>query len=273
MFGQVTWGFWSLGQAVKSLGRDRVWVPFAAYAGLQLALLAALTNFYVWPLSAVLVPLLRSGLGEATLHYPFHFLALPAAWTRIGVAVDLLLGGCVMGWTYMLLMRSGGAKGDRARAVIGRWWAFALARIPFAAALVVLLIWIPDRVVGGETGLGGNALRLFRVGIVAAAVGLEGLYILIPFFLLRDSLLKSLKDGLGFVLRYPLAVYLIVAVPTLLHVPLLWLLGRSQVLIYRMAPETVGWLLALNLALAGVTSYVAVVGAGRFHETVRSRVE
>jgi hypothetical protein len=268
MLNQISWSLWSLGQAFRSIGRERVWIPFAVFCGIQVFVLLVLANFYIWPVSLVLVPVLRSALGEAAVHYPFNLLAMPLVWTRLALVLDLLLLGVVIGWTYALLVRSGEAGGG-ARLVWRRWWAFALARLPFEVALVAVLILLPKWLVGGEEGLGGNSLRVFRVVTMGIAVGLEALFLLVPLFLLRDSMLRSLRDGIGFFLKFPVAMYLLVAIPSLAHVPLIWLLGRSSYLANHLAPEIVGWLLFLNIIVSGLAGYLSTVGAGRLHGVVR----
>ncbi|MBD3336052.1 MAG: hypothetical protein GF355_11110 [Candidatus Eisenbacteria bacterium] len=268
MLAQVSWSLWSLGQGVRSIGRDRIWLPFAALFALQVLLLLTLTNFFAWPISLVMVPIVRATLGETALHYPYNFLALPFAWSRLAIVVDVALSGFVMAWTYRLFLRSRGEEPPDSRRRLRSWWRFAVARIPFQLALVLVLILTPSWVRGGEDGLGGNALRLFRAATLAVSIGIEALFLYVPFQLLRERLGPSLRDGIAFAGRYPVAVFLLVGLPALAHIPFLWILGRTHLLVQRMAPETVGWLVLANLFLAAVTSYVAVVGAGHFRTAV-----
>ncbi|MBU1699968.1 MAG: hypothetical protein KJ970_12120 [Candidatus Eisenbacteria bacterium] len=268
MWAQISWSFWGLWQAIRSLGRKRLWIPYALLFVVQFFFLLALTNFYRWPFSSVLSPLLRSELGEGAMHYPYNFLALPFEWSRLAVVTDLLFAGLVMGWTYHLVIRSEGITRTLTRSVFKSWWAFILTRLPIQLGLVFVLILLPQMVMG-DGGLGGNRLRLFRLGLLFVSITLEAIYLFIPLILLREGAVRAFREGISFSVRHPIISFLLVAIPAMLHLPLLWILGRSQLLIDRMAPEAVGWVVALNILLASFTGYLVVVAAGKIHTAIQ----
>jgi hypothetical protein len=266
MLGQIWWGLWALGQALRSLGRERLWVPVLVFLLLQALLLLTLLFFPYWPLSALLVPVLRTMVGEGALHYPFFFLALPVVWTRLALVLDLLLGAFVMGWIYWLAAASDPEVRRRVPTwgrLLRRIGLFALARLPFQILLVVLLLMLPRWVPVGDEGLHGNALRLFRAGILLAAVGVEASFLLVPRALLSSGLRQAWRSALARFRELPLSHYLLVAIPTLLHLPILWALGRTQLVVYYVAPEMVAWILLTGMIVAALTTYLSVVGADR----------
>ena len=75
--------------ALRALGRPQVREPFFVVGGLQLILLLALGNFHAVALAGFLAPVVRALGGEAALHYPDHFWALPEIYRSANTAFGI----------------------------------------------------------------------------------------------------------------------------------------------------------------------------------------
>lgn len=267
MMGQLNLTLWAWIESVRGLRQRAVWTPFLVMALAQGAVLLLLTQFYRPWISWFLAPLVRRLGGEATLHYPQIYVALPALFSETNLVTDWVLGSFLFGVAYLLIWRfASGIPGRGSWNAAGSaFWKLFLMRLPAVLMVLVIYDFVP-RWVGAATGeLHGSALRMIRLADFLAAVIVEGLLLYAPLYLLvgRRSVGRSLRESLVLAGRTPLATALVVMTPNLVQIPLSAVLRRSGDVVNNLVPEAVGWSVAGAIVIYVAVNYLAIAAAVR----------
>jgi hypothetical protein len=270
---QISLLLWSWIETIRNFGRWRLWGPFLVFWAVQACSILLLTQFYQPILATVLVPLLRLLGGDAILHYPVFYLALPSVFTVVALLLDLLIGSWTLAAAFLLFWQADrpaepfqGAFGRAGRAY-GR---LILARLPLVLLLVLLLFGLPRMLLGGSTELPGSTLRTIRYGSVLIGSILEGLFLYAPLAILVEGrrVGDALRRSFALAARIPLATLGAVLVPNLIQIPVSAIFRRSDVIVRNLTPEVIVWVLLGTAVLYAVSAFFAV-GAGarlfRFH--------
>lgn len=270
---QISLLLWSWIETIRNFGRWRLWGPFLVFWAVQACSILLLTQFYQPILATVLVPFLRLLGGDAILHYPVFYLALPSVFTVVALFLDLLIGSWTLAAAFLLFWQADrpaepfqGAFGRAGRAY-GR---LVLARLPLMLLLVLLLFGLPRMLLGGSTELPGSTLRTIRYGSVLIGSILEGLFLYAPLAILVEGrrVSDALRRSFALAARIPLATLGAVLVPNLIQIPVSAVFRRSDVIVRNLTPEVIVWVLLGTAVLYAVSAFFAV-GAGarlfRFH--------
>jgi hypothetical protein len=277
---QISLLLWSWIETIRNFGRWRLWGPFLVLWAVQAGSILLLTQFYQPLLAPVLVPVLRlvgrilGPLGgDPILHYPFFYLALPSVFTVVALFLDLFVGSWTLAVAFLLFWQADrpaepfqGAFGRAARV----YTRLVLARLPLVLLLVLLLFGLPRMLLGGASDLPGSTLRTIRYGSVLIGSILEGLFLFAPLAILVEGkgVGGALRRSLALAGRIPLATLGAVLIPNLIQIPVSAVFRRSDVIVQRLTPEVMVWVL-LGTALLYAVSAFFMVGAGarlfRFH--------
>ncbi len=250
--GQALW------RTLRRMGTGRLWVPWLALGVVQALVLLALVSFARPWLAWALAPLVRAGAGEAALHYPDFFRALPGLYERTDLVVTALVGAVLTGWSVALFAGCwrGGSPGA------GVAWAEVAPR-----ALTLVLVQLPFNVLAFALssalghlleGRAGMTLRAGQVAGLGAMVVLQALFLYLPALVVleRRSLAAAFAALPRTWSRGFWAGLLVGAAALLPLLPLDALGGRIGLIVGRGTPELAAALVALNLLVGLVVSFL-----------------
>lgn len=248
----------ALWRTLRRMGSARLWTPWLVLGLVQALVLAALTAFARPWLAWALAPLVRAGAGEAALHYPDFFRALPLLYDRADLVVAALVGSIVTGWSVALF--ASGWRG--ARPAVGEGW-FRVA--PRSLALV--LVQLPFNVLAFGLSVAVGHLLAGRVGMTlraGQAAGLGAMVVLQALFLYLPAMVVLERRGLGAAFAALPRTWargfwaaLVVGAAALLPLLPLDVLGRrTDLLVGRGTPELVVGLVILDLLVGLLVSFL-----------------
>ncbi len=270
---QISLLLWSWIETTRNFGRWRLWAPFFVFWVVQAGAILLLTQFYQPPFALFLVPLLRLLGGDAILHYPIFYLALPSVFTVVALFLDLLVGAWTLATAFLLFWQADRpAEPSRgAFRMAGKAYGrLVLARLPLVVLLVVLLFGLPRLLLGGSSDIPGSTLRTIRYGSVLIGSILEGLFLYAPLAILVEgrSVGGALRRSFSLAARVPFATLGAVLIPNLIQIPVSAVFRRTDTIVRNLAPEVVIWILLAAAVLYAMSAFFAV-GAGarlfRFH--------
>jgi hypothetical protein len=200
------------------------------------------------PLSIVLAPVIRAFWGEQFLHYPVNFLLLPKLFGYGKNAIDFSLGVILTGMAMTMIAQAeqrtqpswwfGLKKGVRRYIRLVLIWA-----VTFAAALLTAkvfshyagpLLHSRKLLTGGEFLLGMLMQMLFVFAFPAVIIE-------------NKKTFRALGRSLAFFKSHFLETAVLVAVPSLLFLPVLYAYARLPFLMERYFPEMTLYVLALRI--------------------------
>jgi hypothetical protein len=259
---QVTLAGQALWQTLRRMGAGRLWVPWLVLGAVQGLVLLALAGFaHPW-MAWALAPLVRAGAGEAALHYPDFFRALPSLYARADLVVVALPGAILAGWSVALFAaRWRGAPlapGATWTAVAPRALTLVLVQLPFNVLALVLSVGI-GRLLEGRVGV---ALRLGELAGLGGMVVLQALLLYLPAVVVLER--RGLRGAFAALPRTWVrgfwAGLVLGAVALLPLLPFDALGQRVGLLVDRGTPELAAWLAALQL-LAGLAVSFVLAGS------------
>jgi hypothetical protein len=252
--------FDALGGARAPLRDPGVWVPFALFALLQALILLAMAMFTTPWLAPVMVPVLRSLGGDASLHYPLHLVGLPAVYQRLYLPLVASVGFSL--WTlavWKLVDHHTYGAERRARAFRPLLLHTVSVGVLFVATSV-LVSWAAASVVGPRTpAMVGRAVMLVSIVLVAT---LQTFLVYAPVALrLRGgNAWGALRTSARYARRNFLATALLIVTVLLVHMPVDFLLARADRVAARFSPETVLELMLVSVLLEMFTAYILFAG-------------
>jgi hypothetical protein len=252
----------ALWHTLRRMGDGRLWAPWLALGAVQGLVLVGLANFaHPW-VAWALAPLVRASAGEAALHYPEFFRALPALYVRADLVVVALLGAILTGWSVVLF--SGRWRGEPAAP--GAAWAdiapraltLVLAQLPFNVLALALSTGI-GRLLEGRVGM---ALRLGELAGLVGMVVLQALFLYVPALVVLER--RGLRGAFSALPRTWARGFwagLVLGAAALLPLLPADALGqRAGLLVDRGTPELTAWLAAVQL-LAGLAVSFLLAGS------------
>ena len=255
--GQALW------HTLRRLGAGRLWAPWLALGAVQALVLAALVGFARPWLAWALAPLVRAGGGEAALHYPDFFRALPYLYSRADLVVAATAGAVLTGWSVALFAARW--RGEPVRP--GAGWATVAPR-----ALTLVLAQLPINLLAFALSAGIARLLAGRVGMtlrLGELLGLGAMVVLQALFLYLPALVVLERRGLRAAFAaLPRAwsrgfwAGLVLGAAALLPLLPFGLLGqRADVMVGRGVPELTAWLTALQLVVGLVVWFLLAGGS------------
>jgi hypothetical protein len=249
--------FWTWKQAIQSCRRPATLLPFAGYAAVQLFVLASLVFFIYPPFSAIFMPLQRALYGEITLHYPNNYIVMPQMFETLNIVLSGVLGIWVIGRATVLFFSSNEAqRGKSVVKPIGRRY-FHLLGAWFGETLLALLViggfmWLSGKMPSASIYL--NTIRVFGVVGVSAIFAFSNALILIeekPFWVALPQSAKMFAS-------YALVTFFLVGLPTIMQLPIQFLLSNSAQIVRRLNPEMITVVIATGVFLAMLSNYFIV---------------
>ena len=252
---------WAVRSVFPLVRRGSLWLPFLLIAGVQSASLALLLAFG----RGAPIPFVGAGMrwtgGEAAVHYPFFYAAVPVFLARW----NLLLSACVFSLAtaaaVVLFAREWGVDpGAKPWAAAARRYPGILA-IGVVTALLSLLIFLAGQMIPAETLAVNRNLRWgTRVAILGAFLVVQSLLVYAyPWLVLKGRpWAQSLGESTRTALRLALPTLLVVGIPVLLLYPFDYLTGRADLFLTKLRPDLIGSVLFVKIVLEAVLGFFLV---------------
>jgi hypothetical protein len=234
--------------------------PFVFFALLQVVILLAMSMFTVPWLAPVMVPVMRTLGGEESLHYPIHFISLPAIYQRIYLPLVASVGFGF--WTFAVWKlvdghRYGTQRGRPPfRPMLGH---AMLIGVLFVGTSVLVSHGLSSLVTPKTPGMVVKLLLLVSVALTAA-VQTFLVYAPVALRLRGENAWRALRTGARYARRNFLSSALLITTVLLVHLPLDFLLARADRVAARFSPETVLQLMLGSVTLEMVTAFVLFAG-------------
>ncbi len=237
-----------------------VFVPFLAFALVQIVVLTLLAFFPSPELAPVMVPVVRFLGGEAALHYPAHFSLLPEVFHRVYIPLVALLGFALwtLGtWSMVDHHEVGQRIAPRARAaripdIILIGIVFTAATVLMGRAVGFVAAFLPARVPAAAVAVVGITL--------VAAVQTLLVYAPVVIRLRGVRAPGAVLTSARYARRHFGATALVVATVLVINAPVDILLANANRLVLRFTPEIVYQVMIVAIVLEAVTAYVLFAG-------------
>ena len=252
---------WSARSAFACSLRGRIWLPFLAIAALQLLTLGGLLNFHHAALAPLFMPIITGLAGSPATHYPNFYLALPLIFSRVTMALSVVLVCVMVGAAILLFAQAFGRAGHLPA------WKTAWKRYPSLLLATLLLsaclFGIPylSRLVPSDLLLGNGMVRwTVRGGLLFLSVLVQTLLIYAAaWILLRNQrLVPAISKSMGLARSTFLTTFVVVAVPALILFPTGFLTSRSDLFLNKFSPETMVAIVMLQIALEILLGFLLV---------------
>lgn len=250
---------WAWRGVFAQMRRPVLWVPFLLVAVVQFVLLALIVGFHKTAILPVGLPLVKLLGGEPATHYPVFYYALPTMFSRVNLAIALLVGSIAGGAATLLFAHFWGL-GERKNA-----WKRSFRAAPSLIPLTLLVIAILYgagalvRLVPRETMLGDSAVRWGTRG------GMLALFILVQSFLgygtawivlMGHKFFPAVRDSIRVAGITLLPTLLVVALPALILFPVSYATGRIDLIADKLRPETTLALVSLQIVLEVFCTFI-----------------
>jgi hypothetical protein len=268
---QITLAWQCLLHTGRQLPRRALWTPWLVLGSVQLLVLVALWWFaHPW-LSWLVAPRLQAMVGPDVLHYPNLFRVLPDVFARASLFIGGTVGVVMLGAATTLFATRFAEGAVRPGAALaragGRAPALILANLPFYLIVVGLSVgvesWLAHR------GSSGIIQKIVRLGTFGIALLVQAWFLYVNALVMVEgrsafSALAVLPRAAG---RGMVAALMLIGLTFLPMVPLQQLARASGRLVDQGMPETVGWLVVAEIAVAWLSAFLLTGGATLFFQT------
>ena len=249
--------FWSWKETLTAVRKPIVLLPFFVYALVQIFIVVGLGFFMYPPFSFIFIPLLRLLGGEMMLHYPNYFLGLPQAFDLLNLILSGILGIGVVGLATLLFAANERQTTLRVRMknVGGRYGhllgAWAIETVMSLAVIYSCAAWAAS---SPELGKYIAVARVLGVVLVSALFAFTSALIMLE----RQSFPSAIAKSLGLFGRYGLAAFVLIGLPSLLQLPVQYLLSKSAVIVQKLNPEIIAGAVGAGIVAAMISSYLTI---------------
>jgi len=252
---------WAVRSAAACALRGRIWLAFAAIAGVQLIALAMVLNFHWGILSPVVVPLITGFAGPAATHYPNFYLALPVVFSRFSLILSVLVTCIMVGAAIVLFAQAFGRVENM------KPWKVARKRYPAlliaTLILAITLFAVPylSLLIPKEAMLNNSMVRWGTRGVLLL------LSILVQSFLIyaaawvllrNEHAFKAVADSCRLTLATFVPTVVLVGLPAVLMYPLSFLDSRGDLFVTKFRPEAVTGLMLVQIVLELLFGFLLV---------------
>ncbi|NUO79564.1 hypothetical protein HUU05_05775 [candidate division KSB1 bacterium] len=250
---------WTWKESIKAGRKPVVFLPFLVYAFVQFFMVAGLIFFMYPPFSFLFMPVQRALGGEMALHYPNYFLVLPQAFESLNLALSGILGIGVVGLATLLF-----AAGDRLRGlreevetVAGRYGHLFGAWLG-ETVLSLAVIFGFARLAGEMPEIAQylNILRMLCVILVSTLFAFTSVLIMLE----RQPFARAIVHSLKLFANYGVLTFFLVGLPSLLQLPVQFVLARSAVIVQKLNPEIIAAVVSAGIFAAMISNYF-IIGA------------
>lgn len=260
-------------------------VPMGVFALLEAIALALITLSPRQPFAAVLGPPVQAFFGDQYLHYPFNFLLMPRLMTLARTALAVIAGSVLAGATVLMVSPLGKRPKTPLAAIFaamsrsGRLLClFSFLALVFWAINKVLIVSVTGYFASHQSflfigsGLWKGPILIslsLSVGIFCQALFL---YAVPGIALDNKSLLASVRQSFLLFVSRPVLALALVAMPSLMYVPVVIANYNSPLLIERLFPEAVLVVTAAGIVInAFMVDLVTFSSAAMAYARIRSR--
>ncbi|MBD3287225.1 hypothetical protein GF337_00340 [candidate division KSB1 bacterium] len=270
MFERIKRIFWLWQQCFKSMKKVKTFIPFALYATVQFGILVSLVNFVNPPFVAFYVPLIRNFFGEWALHYPTFFYILTPLFNQLnfvlsGVVGSLMIGVATHVFAYNFMR-------DKISIRI------ALRRT-FSKYPTLFTIWIVESLLTMSIIIGMPyimdkflhpaypVLRIIEMIALLIGIVITSIFAYATaYIVLSDqSVLRSIFQTFATFKQNMLTTFVLVAVPTLIYMPISYVAGKANVIIAKFSPEMIATVLGIGILVSFLTNYFQINTITRFY--------
>lgn len=250
----------ALANARQVLMSPSILIPFLVFGLVQCLLLTMFAFFTAAPLSSFMPTVIAALGGEEALHYPTHFVLLPATYRALYLPLVATLGFALWSlavWTMIAHHESASRIGARSfrktlPSIVGVGVVFVGVTVAMGRGLALVAAMLPE----------GMALKLATLVVIVITACAQALLVYAPVALrLRGgNPLSAIRTSARYALRNFGATALLVLTVLLIHLPLDGLLGRADIVAARFHPEAVFQLMLGSIVLEVITAFVLFAG-------------
>jgi hypothetical protein len=253
--------------------RGYEWAPFGWILAAQLLFLFCAVNLGTpWGMAGAGWLAMSAAKGDAFLHYPQFFVALPTIAALVEWALYVFAGAVLIPMAVLRISEPHEPPGPRAtssrlrRAILPTLLGGLLNLVVLQAWQWVLSIG-PEPMVRGYLPGPAGQISLWCLGVLVSYV-LSGPFLFIPVHAIRRqvSFAQAVFDGLGQGVRLIWPAFLVIAIcswPTLLFLAPVQL--GAAAIVHKMRPELVVLFLALYAATTSLANYLIYASVTRLH--------
>jgi hypothetical protein len=264
--------FWTWKQTFQSLRKPATLLPFAGYATMQLLLLAGLFFFTYPPFSLTFLPLQKALYGEVALHYPNNFIVMPQMFEILNLVLAGVLGTLAIGRATVLFFNSGDTKSTRqVTTSASKHYIHLLGAWIVETALVLVVMSGFYSLSQRMPGM-GIYITMFRVLMV---IGVSALFAFPAALILIDKkpFWAALPQSVKLSGSYALITFLLIGLPTLLQLPVDFLVSNSARIARKLNPEVIAGILAIGIFVAMVSNYFIVGTVTHLYRAIKYDTE
>lgn len=251
--------FWSWKETLTAVRKPIVLMPFFIYALVQTALVAGLVFFMYPPFSFLFLPLLRWLGGESSLHYPNYFLGLPQAFDLLNLVMSGILGIGVAGLATLLFATGNRPAPLGARLnLVGKRYGHLFAAWAVETACSLAVIYCCAAWAASTPALAKYLAfaRVLGVILVSALFAFTSALIMLE----TQPFARALGNSLKLFTRYGVYAFLFIGLPSLLQLPVQFLLSKSAVIVQKLNPEIIAGVVLAGVVAGMITNYF-ILGA------------
>lgn len=247
--------------------------PFVIFAAVQFLVLVCLSLFFVSPLSSVMVPVVERLGGEHALHYPTHMMMLPRMYHSVYLPLVVLVGFVLFGWAVSLMVDyyeniGVGIPGRKRRSMFSLVPSMIVLGLIFVVAITA--VQLVFSILGGKVG-GVWPSRLAWIAGLAGVIGIQTFLVYSLYFLVTQTSnpFEAIGKSVNFSRQQPVLTAMVVFTVFLIHLPVDFLVQRSDAVVLKFDPQLVFVLLAAGIVLEILTNFflfastTSVVTGGR----------
>jgi hypothetical protein len=244
--------FRAWGDVFRIVPKGGIWFPFILISCLQGATLLFLTSFHQPGLLPVGVPLVKLLGTDNAVHYPLLYIALPTMFSRMNLAIGVLIASITGGAATILFAKAFGFKGET------NTWQRALRCAPSLIIISILIfafmygISCLQGLVPEEMTLNSGKIRWgVRGARMAVFVIMQGfmIYTTSWIVLMGHKFGPAIRDSFRVTSATFLPTMFIVAVPTALLYPFSYALTRIDIIMQKFKPELVAGIIGVEIVV------------------------
>lgn len=250
----------ALTNARLALLSPSVLMPFFAFGLIQAILLTLIAFFASSPVSSFMPTVVAALGGDASLHYPTHFVLLPATYRTVYLPLVATVGFALWSlgvWTMI-------ARHEASRRMPARSF---LRALPSVVGVGIVFVAVT---VGAGRGLAlvaaqlppGLPLKAATLGIIALTASLQALLVYAPVVLrIRGGgPVGAIRASIRYARARFGATALLIGTILLVHLPLDGLIANADAIVGRFHPEVVYQLMIGSIVLEMATAFVLFAG-------------
>ncbi len=250
----------ALSNARLALQSPSILAPFLVFGLLQVVILTLVAFFAARPVAPFMIPVVTALGGDASLHYPTHFVLLPATYRLLYLPLAATVGFALWSWgVWSMVAHHEASLRVGARPLGKAWPSILVIGVLFVGVTVALgrgLAVVTERLPEGIAARGGTLAVIALTAFVQAFL----VYAPVALRLRGGGPLAAIRKSARYALHHFGATLMLVTSVLLVHLPLDGLIANPDVIAARFHPEAVFHLMIASVLLEVVTAFVLFSG-------------